>query len=189
MDETVDDATDDDATDDGATREDRLLRGRRETHAERLDRLWSDLLQELRVMQTGAQLTAGFLLTLPFQQRFTTLDAVQRGLYLGLVVLALLTTGLIVTAVAVHQRLSGQRVKDRVVAAGRRLVSLIITTLSLLIVGIAILLFDMVVERWVAFVVGGALGALLAVLLLALPRRLLNGAGGERPARLRKVSR
>ena len=41
---------------------------RDETEAEREDRKWEDMLQELRVIQTGAQLTAGFLLTLPFQQ-------------------------------------------------------------------------------------------------------------------------
>ena len=47
---------------------------RDETEAQRLDRNWSSLLQELRVAQTGVQLLTGFLLTLPFQQRFTQLD-------------------------------------------------------------------------------------------------------------------
>ena len=59
-----DDVTADDGRDDD---------GRDETEAERADRKWDDMLQELRVMQTGAQLTAGFLLTLPFQQRFEDL--------------------------------------------------------------------------------------------------------------------
>ena len=40
---------------------------RNDTETEKLDRKWGDLLQEPRVMQTGAQLTAGFLLTLPFR--------------------------------------------------------------------------------------------------------------------------
>jgi hypothetical protein len=40
---------------------------RRETSLQRLDRNWADLLQELRVIQTGVQLLAGFLLTQPFQ--------------------------------------------------------------------------------------------------------------------------
>ena len=40
-----------------------------ETRDEQLDRNWDDLLQELRVMQTGVQLLAGFLVTLPFQTR------------------------------------------------------------------------------------------------------------------------
>ena len=50
--------------------------GRDETEAERLDRNWAELLQELRVVQTGTQILTGFLLTLVFQQRFTELDAV-----------------------------------------------------------------------------------------------------------------
>lgn len=52
---------------------DRSQRG--ETEIERLDRNWNSLLQELRVVQTGVQLLTGFLLTLPFQQRFDVLSA------------------------------------------------------------------------------------------------------------------
>ncbi|HET6268718.1 MAG TPA: DUF6328 family protein, partial [Arthrobacter sp.] len=58
------------------------VEGRNETFEERLDRNWMELLQELRVLQTGVQLVAGFLLTLPFQARFETLDDYQTGLYL-----------------------------------------------------------------------------------------------------------
>jgi hypothetical protein len=43
------------------------VEGRNETFEERLDRNWMELLQELRVLQTGVQLVAGFLLTLPFR--------------------------------------------------------------------------------------------------------------------------
>ncbi|MEX0428134.1 DUF6328 family protein [Nocardioides sp. DS6] len=160
-----------DPADDGSRRQGD---GRRETPEERLDRLWDDLLQELRVMQTGAQLTAGFLLTLPFQQRFRDLDGAQRGLFLALVVLALLTTVLIMTAIRVHQRLSGRHIKERVVGTARRLMSGVLTTLSLLIVGISVLMFDMVLDRTLAIVAGVAFGVLLALLLLALPRRLMS---------------
>ena len=55
-------------------REDEGARGRRETADERADRNWNDLLQEFRVLQTGVQILAGFLLTLPFQAAFTDLD-------------------------------------------------------------------------------------------------------------------
>ena len=41
--------------------------GRNETREEQLDRNWMELIQELRVLQTGVQILAGFLLTLPFQ--------------------------------------------------------------------------------------------------------------------------
>jgi Family of unknown function (DUF6328) len=50
---------------------------RAETETERLERNWPSLLQELRVAQTGVQLT-GFLPTLPFQQRFDRLDDAMR---------------------------------------------------------------------------------------------------------------
>ena len=40
---------------------------RDETAAERMDRNWNELLQELRVTQTGVQILSAFLLTLPFQ--------------------------------------------------------------------------------------------------------------------------
>jgi hypothetical protein len=61
--------------------------GRDESTEERLDRNWDELLQELRVVQTGIQLLSGFLLTLPFTQVFDGLDDAQKWLYLGLVLL------------------------------------------------------------------------------------------------------
>src|SRR6478735_7521487 len=73
--------------------------GRDESLAERMDRNWVELLQELRVLQTGVQILAGFLLTLPFQSRFETLDDYQTRLYLANVVLAALTTATILLSV------------------------------------------------------------------------------------------
>jgi hypothetical protein len=58
---------------------------RHETSTQRLDRNWSSLLQDLWVVQTGVQSLTGFLLTLPFQQRFDTLDDTMRMLYLATV--------------------------------------------------------------------------------------------------------
>ena len=49
------------------------------TQLERLDRNWADLLQELRVIQTGVQLLTGFLLTLPFQSRFEQLSTTHKA--------------------------------------------------------------------------------------------------------------
>src|SRR3712207_4786869 len=83
--------------------------GRHETPAERSDRNWNGLLQELRVTQTGVQILTGFLLTLPFQERFEDLDGYQRTLYLVLVLLAILTTGLITAPVSLHRILFGKR--------------------------------------------------------------------------------
>ncbi len=66
---------------------------RSETRAEKMDRNWSELLQELRVTQTGVQILSGFLLTLPFQARFTHLDHTQEALYLVAIGLGTVATG------------------------------------------------------------------------------------------------
>ena len=145
---------------------------------ERADRKWEDILQELRVMQTGAQLTAGFLLTLPFQQRFADLTALQRDVYLGLVVLAAVITALVLAPVAIHRRLSGEHVKDRLVEASDRIMRTVLACLALLVAGIVTFIFDVVVDGTSALVVGGALAVFLVVMLLVLPRALVEQRGG-----------
>jgi len=57
-------------------------RERNETATERADRNWNELLQELRVTQTGIQILTGFLLTVPFQQRFAELAPSLRIVFL-----------------------------------------------------------------------------------------------------------
>ena len=148
--------------------------GRDETGEERLDRKWNDLLQELRVMQTGAQLTAGFLLTLPFQETFKDLDRFQETLYLVLVLLAALTTAVVVAPVAVHRRLTGLHVKERLVVTAHRLVACGLAFLGLLVAGMVLLIVDVVVDRTVAMILSGCIAAVLLGLLVALPMRVVG---------------
>lgn len=146
---------------------------RDETEQERNDRRLLDQLQELRVMQTGVQLLAGFLLTLPFQTKFADLDSVQRTMFLVLVVVAGVTTLVVVTPVSVHRHLSGQHVKERVVAAGQKSLMVAMCGVAVLVVGIMTFIFDVVVGRTPAVVVG-ALAAVVAVALLVLVPRSLS---------------
>ncbi|MGZ8802712.1 MAG: DUF6328 family protein, partial [Mycobacterium sp.] len=83
----------------------RVLGLRNETAAERLDRNWASLLQELRVVQTGGQLPTGFLLTLPFAPRFDILDDSMKAVYLLTVSAAVLSTALLIALVAMHRLL------------------------------------------------------------------------------------
>ncbi|HEX5087800.1 MAG TPA: DUF6328 family protein [Nocardioides sp.] len=146
---------------------------RDESAAERQDRKYDDLLQELRVIQTSAQLTAGFLLTLPFQQRFSDLSTAQERFYLVLVVLAALVIAVVLSPVAIHRQLSGLRVKEKLVDAAHVLAQVALGLLSLLAAGIVTFVFDVVVDLTAALIVGGALLAVLAALMLVLPRVLL----------------
>jgi hypothetical protein len=95
--------------------------GRDETAEERADRRWGDLLQELRVAQTGVQILFGFLLTVVFQQRFTQLSATDRHIYVVTVVLGAATTGALIGPAAMHRLLTGRRLKPATVVWASRL--------------------------------------------------------------------
>lgn len=135
--------------------------GRHETLTEKMDRNWTELVQELRVTQTGSQILVGFLLTVPFQQRFTTLDGYQRTLYLVLVCLAVLATALIVTPVSLHRLLFRHRLKRELVAAADVFARLGLVVLALAMVGVPALLFDVVVSRAAGFVALAAVAVLI----------------------------
>lgn len=135
--------------------------GRHETLTEKMDRNWTELVQELRVTQTGSQILVGFLLTVPFQQRFTTLDGYQRTLYLVLVAFAVLATALIVTPVSLHRLLFRHRLKRELVAAADAFARAGLVVLALAMVGVAALLFDVVVSRTAGFLALGAVAVLI----------------------------
>jgi hypothetical protein len=145
---------------------------RDESHDEKLDRNWDELLQELRVAQTGIQLLSGFLLTLPFTQVFHLLDQGQKWLYLGLVVLAGIAVGVNLTPIMLHRRVFGDHVKERVVAVGHVLSQVVIVAIALLISGTVTLIFSVVVSWTAGFVAGGGVAVTLAMLLGVVPKLL-----------------
>lgn len=146
--------------------------GRNETREEQLDRNWAELLQELRMLQTGVQILAGFLLTLPFQQRFEDLDNFQVGLYLVNVVMATLTTAFILLPVSVHRRLFRQRLKETLVSSADTITKIALAGVGMLSVGTAALVFDVTAGRAAGLTAGGILLAVLLVLLIYVPLRL-----------------
>ncbi|MEU6236143.1 DUF6328 family protein [Kitasatospora sp. NPDC047058] len=113
--------------------------GRRESPEERADRRWSEMLQEVRVAQTGSQILFGFLLSVVFMPRFAGLGAFDRGLYVVTVVLGALATGALTAPVSYHRVLAGRRLKPQLVDGAARLVGAGLVLLSLTI-GSALLL-------------------------------------------------
>ena len=90
---------------------------RDESEAERADRNLAELLQELRVAGLGVQVLFGFLLSLPFTNRFTRLSQGQRELYLATLVLAAVATALLLGPVAFHRLVFRRGQKERLVRA------------------------------------------------------------------------
>ncbi|MFJ5697300.1 DUF6328 family protein [Arthrobacter sp. NPDC093139] len=146
--------------------------GRNETREEQLDRNWMELIQELRVLQTGVQILAGFLLTLPFQDRFETLDDFQRNLYLVNVALAALTTAFILLPVSVHRRLFRKRLKATLVTSGDNITKIALSGVGALSVGTAALVFDVTAGRAAGLSAGAILLLVLIVLLVYVPLHL-----------------
>jgi hypothetical protein len=155
-----------------------LNAGRRETEAERLDRNWNELLQELRVAQTGVQLLAGFLLTLPFQQRFTTLDDLGRTAYLVAFSFAIVSTSLLIAPVSAHRLVFRERRKAELVRFANRCAMAGLSALGVTMVAVAFLIFDFVVGRSEA-VGAGLLALALFVTLWFLVPTLGIGRGGN----------
>ncbi|WP_330461531.1 DUF6328 family protein [Streptomyces sp. NBC_00820] len=95
--------------------------GRDETVEERADRIWSDLIQEVRVAQTGVQILFGFLLTVVFTPKFADLDDTDRAIYVATVIVGAAATGALIGPVALHRLVAGRRVKPQAVALASRL--------------------------------------------------------------------
>ncbi|EKX63861.1 hypothetical protein Sipo8835_19625 [Streptomyces ipomoeae] len=95
-------------------------RGRDETEEERADRRWGELIQEVRVAQTGVQILFGFLLTVVFTPRYEQLPQTEKTIYLVTVVLGASATGALIGPVSFHRLVTGRRIKPATVRwAGR----------------------------------------------------------------------
>ena len=150
-----------------------------ESEEQRLTRNFNELLQELRVTQTGVQILTGFLLTLPFTTRFPHLDDLQRYAYLGILTGSVIATGRIIAPVAFHRALFRRGERPWLVEAANRSARAGLLFLALTTSGVVWLVFDLVTDRVVAGVAGLVSMAFFTSLWGALPvisRRRSNGA-------------
>jgi hypothetical protein len=116
--------------------------GRPESEEERADRNLSDLLQELRVALPGVQVLFGFLLTVPFSQRFTDLSAFQEKLYFGVLISVALATVLLVAPTAGHRILFRRQQKEFIVTISNRLALIGLLLLAVAMCGAIALISD-----------------------------------------------
>ena len=151
---------------------------RDETTAERYDRNWLDLIQELRVAQTGIQVLAGFLLTVPFSYRFTDIAQQDRVLFLVAFGLAMLTIGLMIAPVVMHRFMFGRQQKDVLVRVGHRIAKFGLASLGLTLTAVTVLIFDVTAGAVAGMVAGVVVVLFYALVWVALPMSLLRHEGG-----------
>ena len=152
---------------------------RDETDAERFDRNWSELIQELRVAQTGVQVLAGFLLTIPFTQRFGDIGDAHTTIYLVAFSLAVITIGLMSAPVALHRFLFGQHEKDTLVHMGDIIAKTGMTAMGLTLVAVVVLIFGVVVDDTAGIVAGVVVFVFYALAWAVLPLSLLRKSTEE----------
>lgn len=144
----------------------------------RLDRKWNELLQELRVAQTGVQILTGFLLTIPFSARFGELDETMRTVYLWVLAGAVVATAFLIAPVAFHRSVFYLGERPWLLAAANRTARAGLATLALTICGVV----------WIAFAavestLAGTVAAGVALLFFFVLWGLAPLTGGRRSTR------
>lgn len=143
--------------------------GRRETESERLDRNFNELLQELRVAQTGTQILFAFLLTTAFTPLMHDADRFSQVLLSVTIVFAALATGLLIAPVAVHRTAFRRGLKDEIVRTSSRLATGGLFFLVLTMLGGCLLALDSLLSRGTALAATAAVALWFAGFWLLLP--------------------
>jgi O-antigen/teichoic acid export membrane protein len=152
-----------------------------ETELERWQRNFNELLQELRVAQTGVQILFAFLLILAFTPGFSSgADGFAQAVYLVALLSAAVAAALIIAPVAYHRVLFRRRQKPLLVRSANRMAigGLMLVIVSM--VSAVLLATDAILPRPAAVVVSAATGAVFVLLWGVLPWRWRR-AGPGRP--------
>ena len=141
----------------------------RETEAERDDRNLIELLQELRVAGLGVQVLFGFLLAIPFTTKFVDLDHAQRGLYVGSLLLAAISTALLLAPVAYHRLVFRQHRKEQLVKDANTLAILGLGAVGLAVSASVLLVVSYVEPGFIVTIITVFTVCLFAALWFVLP--------------------
>lgn len=141
----------------------------KESEAERLDRNYGELLQELRVAQTGVQILFAFLLGIAFQQQFQKIEDYQRDIYLVTLTAAACAAVTLIAPVAIHRMLFRRHRKDELVLMTSRLAATGLGFLAISILAALLFVIDSVTNLATGVIITAIVAALVGALWFALP--------------------
>lgn len=128
---------------------------RDETEEERADRNMVELLQELRVLQTGVQIIFAFLLGIPFTVRFTQLSGTQQDIYIAALLMSVVSVAVLAAPAALHRGLFRRGMKERIVVLSTHCARLGLFFISVALDCAVFLVVDVVLGRATACVLTG----------------------------------
>ena len=140
-----------------------------ETEKQRWQRNFADLLQELRVAQTGVQILFAFLLTLPFSHGFTRTSGFQKDVYIVALLAAAAATALIISPVAFHRALFRQGRKPELVRYSHAMATGGLACMLVAMVSAVLLITDFILNRPVAFLLSTVTAIWFLTFWAALP--------------------
>jgi cation transport ATPase len=135
---------------------------RSDEEQQRLNRQMTELLNELRVAMPGVQVLFAFLLAVPFQQRFQTVNAFQRDVYLFTLLAAATATAFLVAPSAYHRIAFQEHEKERIIQMGTRQFVCGIVALAVAMTGAVLLVTDVLFQARTTIVVVVGVAALFA---------------------------
>ena len=140
-----------------------------ETERQRWQRNFADLLQELRVAQTGVQILFAFLLTLPFSNGFTRTSGFQKDVYIVALLSSAAAAALIISPVAFHRALFRQGRKPELVRYSHAMATGGLACMLVAMVSAVLLVADFVLNRPVALLLSGVTAVWFLTFWGALP--------------------
>lgn len=140
-----------------------------ESNDERLNRELIELLNELRVALPGVQMLFGFLLAVPFSQRFNTITATQRHMYYATFISTAFASIFFIAPTAYHRLRFRQRDKEQLVQTANLLAIVGTAFLAFALSGAVFLVTDLVFESTMTAIATAATAATLATLWYGLP--------------------
>ena len=142
---------------------------RDETEDEKSDRRYDELLQELRVAQTGVQFLFAFLLTLAFTQRFGQITDFQHRVYVGTLLATAAASALLIGPVPLHRALFRRGLKPRLVKGADLMARGGLVLLLLAINGAVLLILDVVLDGALPYVLSGLTFAWFVIIWYVVP--------------------
>jgi hypothetical protein len=143
--------------------------GEVEDRTARLNRELMELLNELRVGLPGVQVLFAFLLTVPFTQRFSRLDSIQRDIYFLAVLSTALASAFLIAPSAYHRLRWRQRDKERMLETSNHMAVIGLGFLALAISAVVYVITSVVYGAGAAVGVAAAMAGVVTWLWFWLP--------------------
>jgi uncharacterized protein DUF6328 len=140
-----------------------------ETEEERNSRRLLELLQEIRVATAGVQILFGFLLAVPFAQRFTAISSFQRHVFLIVLICTSLSSALLIAPTALHRLLFRRGHKPAIIAYANRMVIYGLVLLAVAMIGVVLLLTHMIFGPAAALAITVPIGGVFLITWFVIP--------------------